>query len=60
MLTLILLQMTFSSAATQTVSETHCISAPLSSCLLAHPDDAWLERMNNENNVFSSRHCKGT
>lgn len=53
-----LLWIPFSSAARQTVNKIHCIFAPLSSSVFWHIQMPSLKRVNNENNVFSSRHSK--
>lgn len=57
-LTLVLLWISFSTAATQTVNKIHCIFAPLSSSVFWHIQMPGLKRVNNENNIFLSRHSK--
>lgn len=57
-LTLVLLWIPFSTAATQTANKIHCIFAPLSSSVFWHIQMPGLKRVNKENNVFLSRHSK--
>lgn len=48
----------FSMAATQKVNKIHCSFAPRSSSVFWHIQMPALKRVNNENDVFSSRHSK--
>lgn len=57
-LTLVLLWIPFSTAATQTVNKIHCIFAPLSSSVFWHIQMPGLKIVNNENNVLLSKHSK--
>ena len=56
--TLGLLWIPLSTAATQAARKIHWISAPLSSSVFWHIQMPGLKRVNNEDNVFSSRHSR--
>lgn len=57
-LTSVLLWISLSTAATQTVNKIHCIFVPLSSSVSWHIQTLGLKIVNNENNVFLSRQSR--